>query len=309
MTGQSMDILSLLRLVVRQWRVTVPAAVVSLVGVVAALQLSSPTYEATGSIVLLSPPEAPDVEAVPGSAPPSEVGQNPFARYGDLSVVADILARVMDSDSRRTEFEVQGVTDYEVAANRLSRGPVIEVTGEGPDSAAAIRSTEIVLTEVDAVLADLQRAEGADPKYYISTAPLEPPSTATAMYGSTVRAAIGALAVGALCTLGLALVAEALAQRRAARPATVASRVIPEAVSEGPGEHPSNGSSIGGRVAGNGGSPPDLRLALPEPTDHRTARQNSARPRTARQRTAQQASPSEAPVDDRRTLPTTDRSP
>src|SRR5690606_3253571 len=82
----TMDLLSLVRMVVRQWRVTMVGGLLTLAGLVGVVQLSSPTYEATGSTVLLSPPEAPVPEARPGEpvAPPS-VGQNPFARYGDLS--------------------------------------------------------------------------------------------------------------------------------------------------------------------------------------------------------------------------------
>src|SRR5262245_41632805 len=201
--GISMDVLSILRLLVRRWRVTAPAALFTFLLLVAALLSSSPTYEATASIVLLPPPDAPDVNASSAPAPSPAVGQNPFARYGDLSVVADILARVMDSDSKQAEFESQGVTGYEVVVNRLQRGPVVEVTGQGPNAGAAIRSTEIVQANVEDVLVELQQAEDADPAYFIKGAPLEPPSTATAMYGSTLRTAIAALAVGALATLGL----------------------------------------------------------------------------------------------------------
>jgi hypothetical protein len=150
-----------------------------------------------------------------------------------MAVVSDILARVMDSDSKRAEFESQDVTDYNVAANSLERGPVVEVTGQGPNPAAAIRSTEVVLTEVDAVLSELQRAEGADPDYFIKGALLEPPSTATAMYGSTVRAAIAVLAIGAVGMFGLAVLAEAFARRRAVGRAVAALQVVPDAASPG----------------------------------------------------------------------------
>jgi hypothetical protein len=208
----------------------------------AAFRSSSPTYESTGSIVLLPPPEAPDVEAAAEPAPPPTVGQNPFARYGDLSVVADILARVLDSDSRQAEFKSEGVTGYEVVANRLQRGPVVEVTGQGPNPESAMRSTEIVLKEVNAVLSELQEAEGADPDYFIHGASVDLPSTATAMYGSTVRTAIAALAVGALGTLGLAVLAEVIARRRAARPTVVADPVMSDAATLGTDTGPSNGS-------------------------------------------------------------------
>ena len=273
-SGVSMDVLSLIRLLARNWRVTVPAGLLTLIGLVASLQFASPSYQATGSIVLLSPPEAPDVNAVPQPAP-TVTGQNPFARYDDLSIVADILARVMDSDSRRAEFERSGVTDYKVVANGLQRGPVIEVTGEGSSPDAAMGSAALLLANVDTVLVELQQAEGADPDYFITSAPLEPPSTATAVYGSTVRTAIAALVVGALGTLGLALLAEALAQRRRTRRTTSASTVIAEAASVTTERGDSDGSTNGDRVSGRSGAPPDLRLARREASQSRSARETT----------------------------------
>jgi hypothetical protein len=251
-----MDVLSVLRLLGRHWRVTAPAALLSIFLLGVALKFSSPTYEATGAVVLLSPPEAPDVDNAATSAQAPDVGQNPFVRYGDLSVVADILARVMDSDSRRAEFESQGVTDYDVVVNRVQRGPVVDVTGQGPTPEAATRSTEVVLGEVDSVLSDLQKTEGADPNYFIKAATLEPPSTAKAMYGSTLRSAIAALAVGALATLGLAVLAEAIARQRAARQPAGAGVVMPEAANLPPEVSASNGS----RKAGWSGIRSALRL-------------------------------------------------
>jgi hypothetical protein len=272
-----MDVLSLLRLVVAHWRVTAPAALLTVIGLVGAFQFSSPTYEATGSVLLLSPPEPPDVTDRPESEPVPDVGQNPFTRYGDLSVVADVLARVMDSDAKRAEFESRGVTNYEVAANRLQRGPVVEVTGQGPNMAAATRSAELVLTEVDTVLSELQRAEGADPEYFINTAPLDPPSTATAMYGSTLRAAIAVLALGVLGTLGLAVLAEAVARRRPVRLSAAAAGPV-TADAARPGTE---------RGASNGTRKADWSLILPA---LRSARERQAQEPAQRERSHQESS-------------------
>src|SRR5262245_54898459 len=87
--GMSMDLMSLVRLMWRHWRITVPAAVLTIVLVVAAFMLKSPSYEAGASVVLFSPPLAPSADTTtPGAVQSS--GENPFTRYGDLSVVADI---------------------------------------------------------------------------------------------------------------------------------------------------------------------------------------------------------------------------
>jgi hypothetical protein len=214
-----MDLMSLVRLMVRHWRVTGPAAVVTFLLVVAALVLSSPTYAASASVALFSPPDAPEASETPDAVP--NAGENPFTRYGDLSVVADIVARKMDSDAERAALEAEGVSGYEVVANRLQRGPLVEVTGMGPNPAAAIDSAERVVAELEVVLAEMQESAGADPDYFIASDVIEPPEAAVAQVGSTLRTAIAALAVGGLATLGLAVVAEAFTRRRdAARSAS-----------------------------------------------------------------------------------------
>jgi hypothetical protein len=288
-SGVSMDVLSLLRLLGRHWRVTAPAALLTVLGLVAALQFSSPNYEATGSVLLLSPPEPPDVNDLPVGTPAPVVG--PFARYGDLAVVSDVLARFMDSDSKRAEFESQGVTGYDVAANRLERGPVVDVTGQGPNPDVAIQSTKIVLKEVEAVLLELQQDEGADPAYFVTSTPLEPPSTATAMYGSTVRVAIGALAVGTVCMFGLAVLAEAFARRRTNRPTAVARPVLSDPASLGTEPAASNGS----RKGGWSGILPALRSAPGKPSQQEPGQQEPGQQEPGQQEPSEQESAQRKP--------------
>jgi len=240
----SMDVLSLLRLLARHWRVTAPAALLTLVGLVAVFKVSAPTYNATGSILLVNPREAPQLEEDPAAQAASDVGQNPLTRYGDIAIVTDILTRIMNSDSKREELAKHGVGGYSIVTSAFERDPVFEVTGDGPDAETAMRSTDIVLKEAGTVLADLQVSQGADPEYLISSAPLEAPSTATALYGSTMRAAIAMLAVGVLGTLGLAVLAEIVGQRRAtSRRDGVDSGA--EAEVEAAGSH---GPAVGDRV-------------------------------------------------------------
>jgi len=240
-----MDVLSLLRLLARHWRVTAPAALLTLVGLVGVVKVSAPTYNATGSIVLLNPREAPDLENNPAAPAPSEIGQNPFTRYGDIAIVTDILTRKMNSDSKRDELAQHGVAGYGIVTSEFARDPVFEITGKGPDAASAMRSTEVVLDDAGTVLSELQVEQGADPEYLISSAPLEAPSTATAMYSSTMRAAIAVLAVGGLGTLGLAVLAEIVGQRRAASGRGRGDSDAEDEVVEAAG---SNGSAVQGRV-------------------------------------------------------------
>jgi hypothetical protein len=207
-----MDLMSLVRLIARHWRVTVPAAVLTFMLVVAAFMFKSPSYTAGASVVLFSPRPVPSAEDDPSVTP--STGDNPFLRYGDLAVVADIAARKMNGDDIAAELKAEGVTGYTVVANRLTRGPVIDVSGTGPDPAAAMGSAKATVAKFGSVLEDLQLAVGADPGYLITSDAVEPPGTAHAQVGSTVRTAIALMALGGLGTLGLAVAAEAFARRR-----------------------------------------------------------------------------------------------
>jgi capsular polysaccharide biosynthesis protein len=276
-----MDLMSLVRLMVRHWRVTAPAAAVTLMLVAAAFLLASPTYVASASVALFSPPEYPEVAENPGATTSSaetpdtttSSGENPFTRYGDLAVVADIVARKMNSDAERAALESEGVTGYEVVANRLQRGPIVEVTGNGPNAADAINSAEAVVARFDAVLSEMQEAEGADPAFFITSGAVEPPETAVAQVGSTVRTAIAALAVGALGTLGLAVAAEAFIRRRAGVGGAPTLLASTPGVAAGPASEPAEDqptSSEASRAA----------ATLREPADDRP-RQRSVAGRSA----------------------------
>lgn len=211
-SGVSMDLMSLVRLMARHWRVTVPAAVLTFMLVVAAFMLKSPSYTAGASVALVGAPPVPSEEDNSGVAPPTS--DNPYTRYGDLATVADIVARKMNGDDVAAELKAEGVTGYTVVANRLTRGPVIDVTGNGPNPAAAIGSAKATVAKFDSVLTDLQLAVGADPDYLITSDQVEAPGAAHAQVGSTVRTAIALMALGGLGTLGLAVAAEAFTRRR-----------------------------------------------------------------------------------------------
>jgi hypothetical protein len=210
-----MDILSVLGMVVRHWRVTVPAVLLTIAGVVAAVVLSPPVYQTSGSLVLLNPPEPP---AETDSADMATVNANPYLRFNDLSVVADVIGRTMSGAAMAITLEEQGVDDYEVTGSvAFSRGPIIEATARESTPEESIQSSQVVLEEIETVLAERQLSQGADPAYVITVDQIEVPSEATALYGSTIRSMIAVVALGGLCVLGLAILAEAISTRRAAR--------------------------------------------------------------------------------------------
>ena len=162
-----MSIASLLRLLWRQRRVVIPAAVVALLACVGVLIVQPPVYRASAAVVLLNPPALPEVTPENPTIPPEY--QNPYSRFGDLSVIVDILVKVLDSEPVQQQLKAQGLDGtFEIAANRdFYRGPIIDVAGEGPSGSAAITNTNLVIAELERQLTTLQTSQGTDPSYWI----------------------------------------------------------------------------------------------------------------------------------------------
>jgi hypothetical protein len=128
------------------------------------------------------------------------------------------------------------------------------------------------------------------------------------MLGSTLRSAIAVMALGVLGTLGLAVVAEAIGRRRAARPPTEAG--APGSDAADPGND--RGDLRGSPVADWSAILPALRLArgeLPEEasTGEEVPREDSSKREPGQQKTAPGAS-SKQSADNGHRRPKTDRS-
>lgn len=207
-----MDLVSLFRLLGRRWWIVVPVAALGSAGLVATIVAVPPTYDATASVVLLGPPTPPEVEATQTAAPDD---QNPYAQFGDLSVVVDVLRRIMESPTTEHLLEEEGVTeDYTVAANvEIRRGPIIDVLTEGATRREAIEANRIVVDHLLAELAEIQERQGTDVDYWITAEQVVVPDDAERSYSSTIRRAIavGALAVAAV--IASAALADSVAQR------------------------------------------------------------------------------------------------
>ena len=93
-----MDLLTLLRLFRRNIAATVVAAVLAAALVGYVVVSAPPVYRSSGSVVLFSPPQPPDptLRDVDPSVPTTTVASdNPYVRFNDLSVVVDIVRRVL----------------------------------------------------------------------------------------------------------------------------------------------------------------------------------------------------------------------
>ena len=207
-----MDLVSLFRLLGRRWWIVVPTTLLGAGGLVATILLVPPSYSATASVVLLGPPTPPEVEATQTAAPGD---QNPYAQFGDLSVVVDILRRIMESPTTEHLLEEQGVTEgYTVAANvEIRRGPIIDVITEGETRRGAIEANDIVVGHLFAELRSIQERQGTNDTYWITAEEVVVPDEAERSYASTVRRSIAVGALAVALVIAAAVLADSVARR------------------------------------------------------------------------------------------------
>lgn len=225
-----MEFLSLTHLLWRRRWWTVPAAALAGGLVILAALSSPPTYRASGSLVLLNPAARPE-NPVTHISPPIE---NPYVRIGDLSVVVDILKRIMQSAPVNAALQEKGFRGtYEVAANiDFYNGPIIDVAAESDSPDVAITNVKLVMAEAEVQLALLQDGEAVESAQQIRTEVVVPPTEATTVLSGTLRRVVAAGGLGGAMVISAAVVGEGLGkkrQRRTEGPTTTATAAPPTA--------------------------------------------------------------------------------
>jgi capsular polysaccharide biosynthesis protein len=204
-TAARMDLSSLYSLLKRRWLVVLPTALVVGVLLAVVVVLRPPTHRSSSTVVLLPPAGETKVASA----------SNPFDRLNDISVVVDILRRIVSSDSTVSRLRAEGLRgDFTVAANvDFTRGPIIEVTAEAPSASDAIADAELVVRELARQLKSLQESQGTEQRYFITSQVVIPPTDATTSYSSVLRRLIVAIVLGIGVVIGAALVADTLDHR------------------------------------------------------------------------------------------------
>ena len=193
---------SLLKVLWSHKRVVIPVALLSLLACGGVVFVSGPTYRASAAVVLLNPPALPEVTPQNPTVPPQY--ENPYARFGDLSVIVDILVHVLGSQPVGEQLKANGlVGTFEIAANRdFYRGPIIDVSAEAASGPQALKNAQVVIDELERQLVELQKVQGTDPSYYINPNVIVPPNKATTVLSGTLRKMILLGGVGAILTVG-----------------------------------------------------------------------------------------------------------
>lgn len=187
----------------RRWYVVVLGIAVTGGLVFGAYTLVSPTYTATGSMVLL-PPDASVTD-----------GANPWLQLGGLEQPASLVVAYLAGQEPRKKFAEQYPdATYDVVVDPLSRGPLVIMTIKAPDKSEVMGALQTALASVPVALTALQDEVDAPANSRVGSMPLSVDVEPTTVLSTTLRAMIAAAAVGLLLTLVAAIVVDRVLSQR-----------------------------------------------------------------------------------------------
>jgi Chain length determinant protein len=241
-----MDLLSIVRKVWRYKLVTLPVVLLTLCGAVYVVAVKEPVYEASSSFILINPPAPPTPEDIARDPSLGRINSdNPYTRFSDQSVMIEVLASTMASESaQRALLEAGADPRYKVAPTSAFgySSPIVKVTAQGPTPEVAVRSAKLVGKALTRELEGMQQAEGVDPHYRIEAQQVETPDRAQLKASGQLRMLVGVLVLGAVLLFVVVSVADALTTLRAGR----MRRTAPAAAAAGSGPWPARDDSAEG---------------------------------------------------------------
>jgi uncharacterized protein involved in exopolysaccharide biosynthesis len=206
------DFWKTLLVLVRRWYVAIPALAVSAGLAAMAYQSIPPKYQATGSVVLLTP-----THGASGSA--SKSGPtNPLLSFdGSLETTAQLLTQVLLSPAVAEQLASEGATgDYQVGDANIG-GPFVNVVATGRSAAESQRTVTLVLNRARVELLDRENKLSAPRSSYISVEDVVRPTVAKVLVGGKMKGAGAALALGMAASLGSAFMIESIVENRRER--------------------------------------------------------------------------------------------
>jgi hypothetical protein len=209
-----MDLLLIARKIWRHKLVTLPVILLTLLGVAYTVAVKQPLYEATSSYLLINPPAAPTADEIARNPALANIHfDNPYTRFADQSVVIDVLARTMSSDTARRALVKAGADPRFVveAATRFgTTSPIVQITGTGATPQAAIKTAEVVGHGVTGELNRMQAAQKVDPRYRITSMQVEFPDGPRLQASGQLRMLVGVLVLGVVALFVVVSITDAL---------------------------------------------------------------------------------------------------
>jgi hypothetical protein len=202
---------SLLKRLLQRWYLIAVGLLASIGLGLGAADLSPPTYEAHGTVLML-----PSKVQVTGDGM-----ANPFLQLTTLDAPASILInRLNGSDVQDRIRQQHPEATYLAAPDMSMRGPVVAITVTDTTAEGAMNTLDDVLAMVPEVLTSLQKQVNVPNRAQVTSMPLAVDGEPTVITRATARAQVAAFGLGLLLTLAGTVGIDTLLRRRSIRRAS-----------------------------------------------------------------------------------------
>jgi hypothetical protein len=170
----------------RRWYVALLGAAVVLLLGVAAMILVSPSYAATGDVLVAPPPTTG-----PNGTP------NPYLGLGDAQPFADVLARSMADAGTLDRLRKSGLTGtYTVLRDVNSDGPILVVSVTGKTAAGTQNNLRLVLATARPTLTAIQDSQSIPARAQATAQIIAQDTKASVVRKTQIRAIVVAVVLG-----------------------------------------------------------------------------------------------------------------
>jgi hypothetical protein len=213
--------MSLLLILGKLWRyklATLPVLLLIVAGAFYVIAVKAPTYEASSTYILVSPPAPPTDDEIARNPELGKIhSDNPYMRYGDQTVVVQLLASRMNSEEGMRALAAQGAGPYTVASSPAFgfSAPIAQITTMGTTPAEAIKTANLVGRALTRELDGMQAARGTDSKYRIKAEAIVVARGATLKASGKLRAFVAVFALGLVLLFIVVSVGDAVSALRA----------------------------------------------------------------------------------------------
>jgi capsular polysaccharide biosynthesis protein len=199
-----------LLVILRRWRISVPAVLVA-AGVGAGIFLVvPPSYQDTVQVLFLGSPNQPGEKAK----------VNPYLSLSSTLVQTAAVVQARLSTSEAVEIlAAQGATaDYLVTPDQSTPAPVLILTTTSGDPAVAARTARAMVTQIQRILVELQQSAGAPADTWVHSAVISTLPKPKRMLNTSIRPAITAAGGTFILTMFLLFLWEGRQRRREQAP-------------------------------------------------------------------------------------------
>ena len=194
-----------------------PVIILTVIAMIYVIAVRPSTYVSNADVLLENPPAAPSIGQINVDPKLAKVNaNNPLASLQNLVQVADVLSQMATSPAETSKLEQDGVNPgYQVSPDSsLETPPIIDITGVGATPQAAIQSAQVVASDIQQQLYQLQVEQHVNRAYLVTSVEYVKPTTAMSSSSSKLRSAVAVLAIGLILLLIAVSVSQSVEERK-----------------------------------------------------------------------------------------------